>query len=138
MVRNNESWELGDPEMNDRGQPVIHDIASKLGCIRPSPDLPYAFPEGADDFAELQAQLQSARSELGSEDTGSRKPSEDSPSFTALDRTDRAKQQVARRMVSTVPLSVAEPSLSRFWGRPRLAGAAGSADPGLIGGYPRR
>ena len=67
MIRNNESWDLGEPELNDRGQPVIHDIASKLGCIRPSPDLPVAFPEGAEDFAELQAQLQAARAEIGSE-----------------------------------------------------------------------
>lgn len=75
--------------MNDRGQPVIHDIASKLGCIRPSPDLPYAFPEGADDFAELQAQLAAAtHSDLGSED---RKHSEDSAySSPALERTERA------------------------------------------------
>jgi hypothetical protein len=85
MIRNNESWDLGEPELNDRGQPVIHDIASKLGCIRPSPDLPYAFPEGADDFAELQAQLQ------GSDDSGSRKHEDDSsyPS-PAPARTERA------------------------------------------------
>ena len=91
MVRNNESWDLGEPEMNDRGQPVIHDIASKLGCIRPSPDLPNNFPEGAEDFAELQAQLQAARSET-SEDISSRKYSEDSHSSYSpqLDRTDRA------------------------------------------------
>lgn len=92
MVRNNDSWDLGEPELNDRGQPVIHDIASKLGCIRPSPDLPFAFPEGADDFAELQAQLQAARSEMAAEDTGGRrKLSEDSSSYSpTLERTDRA------------------------------------------------
>lgn len=95
MLRNNEVWDLGEPEMNDRGQPVIHDIASKLGCIRPSPDLPYAFPEGADDFAELQHQLQSARHEMASEDAGSRKQSEDSSAAgsaysPALERTERA------------------------------------------------
>jgi hypothetical protein len=90
MIRNNESWELGEPELNDRGQPVIHDIASKLGCIRPSPDLPYAFPEGADDFAELQAQLQRARSEMGAEDIGNRKQEGSSMSSPALERTDRA------------------------------------------------
>ncbi|KAF4630288.1 hypothetical protein G7Y89_g7853 [Cudoniella acicularis] len=90
MVRNNESWDLGEPELNDRGQPVIHDIASKLGCIRPSPDLPYAFPEGAEDFAELQAQLQTARSETNPEDTASRKHSQDSSYSPPLDRTDRA------------------------------------------------
>jgi hypothetical protein len=91
MVRNNESWDLGDPELNDRGQPVIHDIASKLGCIRPSPDLPYAFPEGAEDFAELQAQLQAARHELGAEDMGSRKHSSDASAYSPpLERNDRA------------------------------------------------
>ena len=76
--------------MNDRGQPVIHDIASKLGCIRPSPDLPVAFPEGAEDFAELQAQLQAARLEMGAEDTGSRKLSGSSPSSPSLAHTERA------------------------------------------------
>ena len=90
MIRNNESWDLGEPELNDRGQPVIHDIASKLGCIRPSPDLPVAFPEGAEDFAELQAQLQAARSEMGAEDTGSRKLSGLSPSSPSLAHTERA------------------------------------------------
>jgi hypothetical protein len=89
MLRNNETWDLGEPEINDRGQPVIHDIASKLGCIRPSPDLPYAFPEGAEDFAELQVQLQAARSEMASEDTGSRKLSEESQ-CSPLTRTERA------------------------------------------------
>ncbi|KAH8667488.1 hypothetical protein BGZ60DRAFT_377469, partial [Tricladium varicosporioides] len=91
MVRNNESWELGEPDMNERGQPVIHDIAFKLGCIRPSPDLPSSFPEGEEDFAELQAQLQAARGSMSSEDTGSRKLSTDESSYSpALDRTERA------------------------------------------------
>lgn len=88
MIRNNETWELGDPEMNERGQPVIHDIASRLGCIRPSPDLPRGFPEGAEDFAELQAQLEASGPDMGSQD---RKNSEDSAySSPALARTDRA------------------------------------------------
>jgi hypothetical protein len=88
MVRNGEPWDLGEPEMNDRGQPVIHDIASRLGCIRPSPDLPNNFPEGAEDFAELQAQLQAARSETSEE--SNRKYSGDEPYSPPLDRTDRA------------------------------------------------
>ena len=91
MIRNGEPWELGEPEMNDRGQPVIHDIASKLGCIRASPDLPIAFPEGAEDFSELQAQLQAARAEMGAEDNGGRKFSEDSAySSPSLERNERA------------------------------------------------
>ncbi|KAL9567417.1 hypothetical protein ACKAV7_008367 [Fusarium commune] len=34
MVRNNQSWNLGDPEVDDHGQPVINDVIQKLGCIR--------------------------------------------------------------------------------------------------------
>jgi hypothetical protein len=87
MIRNNESWYLGEPELNDRGQPVIHDIASRLGCIRPSPDLPVAFPECAEDVAELEAQLAAAHAEIGEEDTGSERlsvslSSSPSPAYT--------------------------------------------------------
>jgi hypothetical protein len=91
MVRNNESWELGEPEMNERGQPVIHDIASKLGCIRQSPDLPFSFPEGEQDFADLQAQLQEAQSDSIQEEAGSRKPSTDDSSCSpSIGRAERA------------------------------------------------
>jgi len=76
MVRNHESWDLGEPTRNDSGQPAIHDIVSKLGCIRDSPDLPTVFPETANDFAELRAQLQAA------EDKEDRKTSVDSPAIS--------------------------------------------------------
>ena len=82
MVRNGESWDLGEPELNDRGLPVIHNIAEKLGCIRPSPDMPNTFPEDAEEFAELQAQMFAGK--LG--DDG--KHSDDSISHP--DRTERA------------------------------------------------
>jgi len=58
LLRSGDTWKLGEPELNDRGQPVIHDIALRLGCVRPSPDLPYGFPEGEEDLEELQAQLE--------------------------------------------------------------------------------
>lgn len=58
MVRNNESWEMGEPNINDRKQPVIHSIAEKLGCLRPSPDLPYGYPGDADEFADLQQRIE--------------------------------------------------------------------------------
>jgi hypothetical protein len=90
MIQNNESWDLGEPEMNIRGEPVIHDIASKLGCIRPSQDILVAFPEVAEDFAELEAQLQASRSEMGTEESGSRILSGSSPSSPSLAHTERA------------------------------------------------
>lgn len=55
MLRNKETWELGEPVLNDKGQPGIHDIVSKLGCIR-TVDTHNNFPESPDDFAELQSQ----------------------------------------------------------------------------------
>jgi hypothetical protein len=63
MVRNGESWDLGEPMIDDRGQPVVHDIASKLGCIRPSPDGPDNSLEFVEDLAKLQARLQGAQTE---------------------------------------------------------------------------
>ncbi|CAK7218964.1 Fluconazole resistance protein 1 [Sporothrix bragantina] len=62
MVRSAQAWDLGEPELNERGQPVIHSIASKLGCIRPNndPDLPMGssvFPENEQDLANLASQL---------------------------------------------------------------------------------
>jgi hypothetical protein len=73
MVRNNESWEMGEPNINDRKQPVIHSIAEKLGCIRPSPDLPYGYPGDAEEFAELQQQIENYNS------NGSERKSYDDP-----------------------------------------------------------
>ena len=62
MVRNNQSWDLGEPELNDRGQPVIHNIAQKLGCIRPNSDIDLpvhsVFPEDEAGMAELARQLE--------------------------------------------------------------------------------
>jgi hypothetical protein len=62
MVRNQQTWDLGEPELNDRGQPVIHNIAQRLGCIRPNSDvdLPVhsVFPEDEAGMAELARQLE--------------------------------------------------------------------------------
>ncbi|KAL5603470.1 hypothetical protein FOVSG1_006220 [Fusarium oxysporum f. sp. vasinfectum] len=57
MVRNNKSWDLGEPELNDRGLPLIHSIAQKLGCIHPDSDIDLSvcsvFPEDEASMAEL-------------------------------------------------------------------------------------
>jgi hypothetical protein len=90
MVRNNESWDLEEPGSNDRGQPIIQDITSRFGCIRPSPDLTIAFPEGANDFAHLQVQLQAVRSEMCTEDRKGRESSVPSPSLLSLAHAERA------------------------------------------------
>ncbi|KAH7117343.1 hypothetical protein EDB81DRAFT_892210 [Dactylonectria macrodidyma] len=67
MVRNNQPWELGDPELNDQGQPIIHNIVQKLGCIRADSgiDLPIdlVFPEDKASFAKLARQLEEQQKE---------------------------------------------------------------------------
>jgi hypothetical protein len=57
MVRAGEAWTYDEPTLNDRGLPVIHNIAEILGCIRLSPDLPTLFPENEDGFQELERRL---------------------------------------------------------------------------------
>lgn len=67
MVRNGQPWDLGEPELNDRGQPIIHNIATKLGCIRPNADtdLPVhsVFPEDERSLAKLAAELEVQQNE---------------------------------------------------------------------------
>lgn len=62
MVRNGQAWELGEPDLNDRGLPVVHNIADKLGCIRPNGDIDLpvhsVFPEDEAGMAELAVQLE--------------------------------------------------------------------------------
>lgn len=85
MVRNQQPWDLGEPELNDRGQPVIHNIASRLGCIRPQSDvdLPVhsVFPEDEQGLNELARQLEEQQRENA---TRSLKQE------TEFNRTDRA------------------------------------------------
>ncbi|TLD33887.1 hypothetical protein PspLS_01424 [Pyricularia sp. CBS 133598] len=72
MVRSSQPWDLGEPDLNDRGQPVVHTIASKLGCIRPNSDIdmpiPSAFPEDEAGMADLIAQLNAQQSDNMSQD----------------------------------------------------------------------
>ncbi|KAH7142813.1 hypothetical protein B0J13DRAFT_526259 [Dactylonectria estremocensis] len=67
MVLNNQSWKLGEPGLNARGQPVIHNIAQKLGCIRPNGDIDLpvhsVFPENEASMAELARQLEDQQKE---------------------------------------------------------------------------
>lgn len=88
MVRNQQPWELGEPELNDRGQPVIHNIASKLGCIRPNSDMDLpvhsVFPEDEAGLVELARQLEEQQKETGVT-MGSRHETD-----SACNRTDRA------------------------------------------------
>lgn len=89
MVRSGQPWELGEPELNDRGQPVIHNIASKLGCIRPNSDLDLpvhsVFPEDEAGLAELARQLEEQQ-----KDCNNTNNTTTSPSTTACNRTSRA------------------------------------------------
>lgn len=92
MVRNSQQWDLGEPELNDRGQPVIHNIAQKLGCIRPNSDIDLpvhsVFPEDERGMQELAIQLEEQQ-RLEAE-SGRDLKDTDSSSYHRSDRTDRA------------------------------------------------
>lgn len=96
MVRNSQPWELGEPDLNDRGLPVIHDIAHKLGCIRPNSDIDLpvhsVFPEDEAGMAELARQLEEQQSKDGSSEShkGSMDdfPRDDRASSSELDPSD--------------------------------------------------
>ncbi|KAL7817237.1 N-terminal fungal transcription regulatory domain-containing protein [Trichoderma gracile] len=91
MVRTNQQWDLGEPELNDRGQPVIHNIAQKLGCIRPNSDIDLPvhsiFPENTQDLEELARQLKDHHADAQNKD---REAEMESESPSAYRRTDRA------------------------------------------------
>ncbi len=71
MVRNSKPWELGEPDLNDRGEPIIHNIAEKLGCIgfhtEADNSLPSVFPEDEASMTELARQLESREAANNSE-----------------------------------------------------------------------
>ena len=96
MVRNGESWDLGEPELNDRSQPVIHNVAAKLGCLRPNSDLDLPvhsiFPEDEAGMAELARQLQEQSATSTAGGSSSR---QDMESRNMYSRTDRASSSAA-------------------------------------------
>ncbi|KAL2183266.1 hypothetical protein L209DRAFT_736482 [Thermothelomyces heterothallicus CBS 203.75] len=99
MVRNGEPWDLGEPELNDRGQPVIHNVAAKLGCLRPNSDLDLPvhsiFPEDEAGMAELARQLQEHAAASSASSSSSSSSSQETESNTACNRTDRASSSAA-------------------------------------------
>ncbi|EXK76266.1 hypothetical protein FOQG_18985 [Fusarium oxysporum f. sp. raphani 54005] len=88
MVLNNQPWELGEPDLNNHGQPVIHSIAQKLRCIRPQSDveLPVhsVFPENEASLSEPARQLE------GQQDDNNQQMDDKDADYSASNRTERA------------------------------------------------
>ncbi|KAI3567882.1 hypothetical protein IWW34DRAFT_839193 [Fusarium oxysporum f. sp. albedinis] len=88
-VRNNQSWDLGEPELDHYGQPVIHSIAQKLGCIHPNHEIDLSeyslFPEDEAGMDESAQQLKDQQMEHKQR----KEPMEDENSST-WNRTERA------------------------------------------------
>lgn len=91
MIQKNKPWDLGEPELNDQGELVIHDIAKKLGCIGPNDEvelpIQYELPTTVSGMARLAAhpkQLQYEDFDIeGSDD---KEP--DSPTNDSTDESD--------------------------------------------------
>ncbi|WKT54417.1 Zn(2)-C6 fungal-type DNA-binding domain [Fusarium oxysporum f. sp. vasinfectum] len=88
-VRNNQSWDLGEPELDHYGHPVIHSIAQKLGCIHPNNEIDLSeyslFPEEEAGMDESALHLKDQQIEHKPR----KEPMEDEISST-WDRTERA------------------------------------------------
>ncbi|RYC78446.1 hypothetical protein BFJ63_vAg18679 [Fusarium oxysporum f. sp. narcissi] len=88
-VRNNQSWDLGEPELDHYGQPVIHSIAQKLGCIHPNKEIDPSeysvLPEDEVGMNEFAQQLKDQQ--IGHKPW--KKPMEDENS-SMWNRTERA------------------------------------------------
>lgn len=79
MVQRGQSWNLPPPDFNDAGEPTIHSIADRLGCIRPNSDiaLPQArigFPENTQETQQLISHLESLENSQEQEDHASSPP----------------------------------------------------------------
>jgi hypothetical protein len=124
MVRNGEQWELGEPLLNDRGQPIVHNIAAKLGCIRPNSDIDLpvhsVFPENEADLEDLVRQLREQEVE---QETGKVRKRSASPTSFSSRKHNRA--------------SSSEPDHSDFEDEPHSSTTAGtsvaSQSPGGLG-----
>ncbi|RKK65281.1 hypothetical protein BFJ69_g16422 [Fusarium oxysporum] len=88
MVLNNQPWKLGEPELNNHGQPVIHSIAQKLGCIRPQSDTELS---GHSVFPETEAGLSEPAPQLeGQQDDNGKHMEDKDADGSVCDQTDRA------------------------------------------------
>ena len=64
MVRESKAWEYGEPQRNQDGEPVVHDIVKLLGCIKTPPSdlhldrLALVIPECQASLEELSTTLE--------------------------------------------------------------------------------
>ncbi|KAF5677447.1 c6 transcription factor [Fusarium circinatum] len=55
MVRNGETWDFDEPELDDRGELIVHDIVHKLGYTLPSTEAESPTPSmGLEDEGKLE------------------------------------------------------------------------------------
>ena len=115
LVRNGQRWELGEPELNDCGRPVVHNIAQKLGCIRSSSDNDLSvhseFPEDEADMAKPARQLEDQWKERGPQNEVKDIDSSvynrtEGASSSEIDRSNLEQTTVNRNAMALFPQSV--------------------------------
>ncbi|KAL7925564.1 hypothetical protein ACQKWADRAFT_310489 [Trichoderma austrokoningii] len=90
MIQKNQPWDLGEPELNDQGELVIHDVAKKLGCIGPNDEIElpiqYELPTTASGMARLAVHPRRLQyGDYDAEDGDEREP--DSPTNDSADES---------------------------------------------------
>ncbi|PNP42016.1 hypothetical protein TGAMA5MH_06195 [Trichoderma gamsii] len=97
MIQKNQSWDLGEPELNDQGELVIHDIAKKLGCIGPNDEIElpiqYELPATASGMARVAAHPKRLQyGDYDAEDSDGKEP--DSPTNDSADGSVPSQEQL--------------------------------------------
>jgi len=104
MLRNNEPWDLGEPELNSSGEPIVHNVAAKLGCLRPNNDLDLpvnaVFPEDEAQMAELARQLRDHAANTAALQNGNNKNNNNNNIITTP--PDLIKQEVEFQIAAAV------------------------------------
>lgn len=90
MIQKNQPWDLGEPELNNQGELVIHDIAKKLGCIGPNDEIElpiqYELPTTASGMARVAAHPKRLQyGDYDAEDSDDKEP--DSPTNDSADES---------------------------------------------------
>ncbi|KAL5584097.1 hypothetical protein FOVSG1_015448 [Fusarium oxysporum f. sp. vasinfectum] len=116
-VRNNQSWDLGEPELDHYGQPVIHSLAQKLGCIQPnnkidlseyslSPEDEVGMDESAQQLKDQQNEQKPRKEPMGDENSSMWNRTERaSPSKLYHSNVEHDYQVAAFSYINTIDLS---------------------------------
>ncbi|KAN0105905.1 hypothetical protein V8E51_008781 [Hyaloscypha variabilis] len=116
MLRNGETWELDEPELNENGMPIIHDVSKILGCIRGPQDNVRSGPGMYRDLYETESRTYLAHPEFGEDERTAH--SEGHHSSSESGRLSSQSQNPEPPFVSTANSQIQQEDWSSPWEHP--------------------